>query len=140
MKRVFRKISAAVTAAAIMFTSIFVLGVPELKVLAATTAGNFNTLKTAVENGGTVTITSDITFTDCIKVNKTVTIQSQGNYTLKRGSSYTGEMFNVITGGNLTLDGSGNNLTVDGGITWSAQRTLYWAGEKRTAVLLPPTR
>ena len=35
MKRVFRKISAAVTAAAIMFTSIFVFGVPETAVQAA---------------------------------------------------------------------------------------------------------
>lgn len=97
---------------------------------------DFSQFKEAVSNGGTVTLTQDITMTETITVRKDVVILSSGNHTIKRGAGCTGSMFKV-SGAKLTLgDGSSTStLILDGGAVWSStQDAVLKRGRTNTGI------
>ena len=72
----------------------------------------------AAEDGETITIIADVE-DESVIVNKTVTIDLNG-----RNISSTGDMFEVVSGGNLTINGEG---TVAGGTAGAGSWTAVWA-------------
>lgn len=102
-------------------------GVPVYVHAAGEKITTFDGLKSAVEGASgevVLTISADIEMTGSITVSSgsTVTLLADGNYTLKRASGFTSEMFTVY--GTLKLGsesgmGSGNSLTLDGGSVWT---------------------
>lgn len=102
------------------FLSILLLAIVQ-GMWAQTEAGTESALRTAVENGGDVKMTANISLGSALKIQngKTVTLDLNG-FTLSRSmSAYDdqGSVVRVETGGKLTLkDGSGNNSgTITGG-------------------------
>ncbi|MDO5111610.1 MAG: InlB B-repeat-containing protein [Clostridia bacterium] len=102
------------------------LWLPGASHAAESTAGTEAELRNAITNataGTTITITADITLTGTVDLsNKTITLLSDGECTIKRGSGLTTAMFLVPSGATLTLgqaSGMGSStLTIDGGAVW----------------------
>ncbi|MBU4439794.1 MAG: hypothetical protein L6276_05335, partial [Acetobacterium sp.] len=74
--------------------------------------------------GGTITLNKNLTLTDPITISKAVTLLSDGNNKITRGSGLAGsDMVTVTNEGNLTLGTIGgtdaNTLTLDGGAVWT---------------------
>ncbi len=87
-----------------------------------TPVSDFTTLKTNIANAptdGTVTelcLTNDINMTEYLNINsgQNIVLKTNGNYSIYRGSSFTGSFFTVNSGATLTLGGSDYTITLDG--------------------------
>lgn len=76
---------------------------------------NFDSLQQAMTAGGTVYVVNDITVTESLEVSKNVEIRALNkDVTLNLASDSTDSMFEVGSGGELTLGGGEYMLTVDG--------------------------
>ncbi len=80
-----------------------------------TTEQELNNAISNAQSGDIITLGGDITLTSGLTIDKQITINGNG-HTIKRGSSFTGTLFTVNSGGNLTLI----DVTVDGGAVWTA--------------------
>ena len=69
------------------------------------------TLKTAVEAGGEITLDKDIEISETISVSKPVTINLNNQTITGKNGEYGRRVFNVVAGGSLTLTGSGTITT-----------------------------
>ncbi len=69
------------------------------------------TLKTAVEAGGEITLDKDIEISETISVSKPVTINLNNKTITGKYGEYGRRVFNVVAGGSLTLTGSGTITT-----------------------------
>ena len=69
------------------------------------------TLKTAVEAGGEITLDQDIEISETISVSKPVTINLNNQTITGKNGEYGRRVFNVVAGGSLTLTGSGTITT-----------------------------
>ena len=69
------------------------------------------TLKTAVEAGGEITLDNDIEISETISVSKPVTINLNNQTITGKNGEYGRRVFNVVAGGSLTLTGSGTITT-----------------------------
>ena len=69
------------------------------------------TLKTAVEAGGEITLDKDIEISETISVSKPVTINLNNRTITGKNGEYGRRVFNVVAGGSLTLTGSGTITT-----------------------------
>ena len=69
------------------------------------------TLKTAVEAGGEITLDGDIEISETISVSKPVTINLNSKTITGKNSEQGRRVFNVVAGGSLTLTGSGTITT-----------------------------
>lgn len=124
-KRLCRVLSVLLSMA--LLVGLLSNGVPVYVHAAGEKITTFDGLKSAVEGASgevVLTIGADIEMTGSITVSSgsTVTLLADGNYTLKRASGFTSEMFTVY--GTLKLGsesgmGSGNSLTLDGGAVWT---------------------
>ena len=76
----------------------------------------------AMEDGATVTLLQDATFSENFIIKKNITIT--GAYTITRADNYTGALFTVNAGATLTLDGG---LVIDGGNEWIFDEDGYEA-------------
>ena len=72
---------------------------------------NAETLKTAVEAGGEITLDKDIEISETISVSKPVTINLNNQTITGKNGEYGRRVFNVVAGGSLTLTGSGTITT-----------------------------
>ena len=76
---------------------------------------NFDSLQQAMTAGGTVYVVNDITVTESLIINQDVIIRALNkDVTLNLASDSTDSMFEVGSGGELTLGGGEYMLTVDG--------------------------
>ena len=79
---------------------------------------NYDSLEEAIAAantaGGRVTLLHDVDLDTSITVSSDVEIY--GDYTILRSDSYTGNLFTVSAGANLTLDGG---VVIDGGNSWT---------------------
>lgn len=76
---------------------------------------NFDSLRQAMTADGTVYVVNDITVTESLEVSKNVEIRALNkDVTLNLASDSTDSMFEVGSGGELTLGGGEYMLTVDG--------------------------
>ena len=69
------------------------------------------TLKTAVEAGGEITLDKGIEISETISVSKLVTINLNNQTITGKNGEYGRRVFNVVAGGSLTLTGSGTITT-----------------------------
>lgn len=69
------------------------------------------TLKTAIEAGGEITLDEDIEISETISVSKPVTINLNSKTITGKNGEYGRRVFNVVAGGSLTLTGSGTITT-----------------------------
>ena len=69
------------------------------------------TLKTAVEAGGEITLDKDIEISETISVSKPVTINLNSKTITGKSNEAGRRVFNVVAGGSLTLTGSGTITT-----------------------------
>ena len=69
------------------------------------------TLKTAVEAGGEITLDKEIEISETISVSKPVTINLNNQTITGKNGEYGRRVFNVVAGGSLTLTGSGTITT-----------------------------
>ena len=69
------------------------------------------TLKTAVEAGGEITLDDNVEISETISVSKSVTINLNGQTITGKNGEYGRRVFNVVAGGSLTLTGSGTITT-----------------------------
>ena len=69
------------------------------------------TLKTAVEAGGEITLDKAIEISETISVSKPVTINLNNQTITGKNGEYGRRVFNVVAGGSLTLTGSGTITT-----------------------------
>ena len=84
----------------------------------------------AVEGGATVTLLADVTLGEKLTISGNVTIV--GEHTITRADGYTGTLFTVNKGAELTLDGG---LVVDGGNEWTMNMEAYKADLASFAVV-----
>ena len=70
-----------------------------------------DTLKTAVEAGGEITLDEDIEISETISVSKSVTINLNSKTITGKSNEAGRRVFNVVAGGSLTLTGSGTITT-----------------------------
>ncbi|MBR3847824.1 MAG: hypothetical protein IKM21_00860 [Oscillospiraceae bacterium] len=77
-------------------------------------------LEMAIASGATsVTLTEDVGIDAPINISSDLTINGNGSV-LERADDYTGVMFNVTNGADLTL----NDIVLDGGAIWNSGSTL----------------
>ena len=72
-----------------------------------------DTLKTAVEAGGEITLDEDIEISETISVSKSVTINLNSKTITGKSGESGRRVFNVVAGGSLTLTGSGTITTAN---------------------------
>lgn len=77
-------------------------------------------------SGGAIKLLSDVTIDADVVINKNTTIISDGGArTIKRGTSFSGNMFQIENGATLTLNSGnatgGHTLTIDGGAVWTGE-------------------
>ena len=70
-----------------------------------------DTLKTAVEAGGEITLDGNIEISETISVSKSVTINLNGQTITGKSGEAGRRVFNIVAGGNLTLTGNGTITT-----------------------------
>ena len=80
---------------------------------AAITAAN------AMENGATITLTSDIEFNAALTISKNITLE--GYHTITRASNYTKTFMTISSGVTFTL----KNVTIDSNHDWSFDMDRY---------------
>ena len=71
------------------------------------------TLKTAIETGGAITLSGNIEVSQALSVSKKVTIDLNGQTITGKNGEYGCRVFNVVAGGSLTLTGSGTITTAN---------------------------
>ena len=69
------------------------------------------TLKTAIETGGAITLSGSFEVSEPLSVSKEVTIDLNGQTITGKNGEYGRRVFNVVAGGSLTLTGSGTITT-----------------------------
>ena len=87
-----------------------------------TPVSDFSILQTKIASAptdGTVTelyLTNDINMTEYLNINsgQNIVLKTNGNYSIYRGSGFTGSFFTVNSGAALTLGGSDYTITLDG--------------------------
>ena len=125
-KRFLSLVVAVVMVLGMMPMSVFATE-GEAAAVAEVNGVQYATLKEAVdaanaaENGATITLLSDITLSQKLTIKKNITIE--GKYTITRADNYTGTLFVVDKGVELTL----KNVVVDGGNEWTFHEKEYKA-------------
>ena len=76
-----------------------------------TSVNSAETLKTAIETGGAITLSGNIEVNQALSVSKEVTIDLNGQTITGKNGEYGCRVFNVVAGGILTLTGSGTITT-----------------------------
>lgn len=78
-----------------------------------TSVNSAETLKTAIETGGAITLSGNIEVSQALSVSKKVTIDLNGQTITGKNGEYGCRVFNVVAGGSLTLTGSGTITTAN---------------------------
>ena len=83
----------------------------------------------SVNGNITITLNGTVTIKNQISIPSGTSLTITGNGMLKRDSSFLGRMFSV-TGGTLTINS--NNISIDGGASWSSSEVANSTREKLT--------